>query len=278
MILFQLFGSIGVIVIYGIKQENWNPQGVLFVNSVAQIITMGGGAWLIIMSARQVPSEIFRLQPLMSRATLPVYVLILPLTFATQIFGSALASLWIHLLSLFPQLFETLKKIQDLLDSSMRQLAIADTPAQLVAGLISIAIVPAIFEELFFRGFAITNIERSGKTGLRPRTAIIVTAFAFGLSHLSPINFPAIVILGIVFGWLLIKTNDIRVTMLAHFLNNGVIVVALYLLGNNREISDALLSSEALPLIDSLVVAGISGIILFAILSYIGRLTNKVPA
>jgi len=198
------------------------------------------------------------------------------LILVSQALGAGLASLWMHLLQLSPALFEALREVQDLLDTSMKKLVIADDPSQLVIGLISIAMVPAMCEELFFRGFALANIERSGSNGRRVTLAIVISAFAFGLSHLSPINFPAIIVLGVVFGWLLVKTNDIRVTMTAHFLNNAIIVLALYSLGTDEELTESLLSSEALPLSDSLLITGVCTVVLIAILLYIGKLTRNI--
>jgi membrane protease YdiL (CAAX protease family) len=157
----------------------------------------------------------------------------------------------------------------------MKKLVIADSPEQLVVGLISIAVVPAMCEELFFRGFTLSNIERSGKSGLRPGIAILVSSLIFGLSHLSPINLPAIIVLGLVFGWLLVKTNDIRVTMTAHFINNGMIVLALYSYGSNEDLTESLLSSAPLPFVDSLFLTGLCTVLLIGILSYIGKLTAK---
>jgi CAAX protease family protein len=276
MVMFQVLGSLGVLMFYGIHEENWNPQGVLLINSVAQIVSMGGGAWLITASSRQNTTEVFRLDPTRSRASLPIYILILPLILAAQALGAGLASLWMHLLQLSPALFEALKKVQDLLDTSMKKLVIADNPSQLVVGLISIAVVPAMCEELFFRGFTLANIERSGPSGgLRTTLAIVLSSLAFGLSHLSPINLPAILVLGLVFGWLLVKTNDIRVTMTAHFINNGIIVLALYSLTGQEDITDSLLSSEALPLAESLLITVVCTVVLVAILSYIGKLAAK---
>jgi membrane protease YdiL (CAAX protease family) len=275
MVMFQVLGSLGVLIFYGLKEENWNPQGVLLINSVAQIITMGGGAWLVTASAKQNISSVFRLSPQHSRASIPIYILILPLVLVAQALGAGLASLWMHLLQLSPSFYEALRNMQDLLDTSMKKLVVTENPTQLMIGLISIAIVPAMCEELFFRGFTLANIERSGKHRLRVGMAIVISSFAFGLAHLSPINIPAIIVLGLIFGWLLVKTNDIRVTMTAHFINNGIIVFALYSLGMEEELTESLLSSEALPLSDSLMITAVCTVVLLAILSFIGKLTQK---
>jgi membrane protease YdiL (CAAX protease family) len=275
MIMYQVLFGLGTVVFYGLNEENWNPQGVLLLNAVAQIIALGGGAWLVAASAKQDISTVFRLNPVHSRASASMYLLILPLILVAQALGAGLASLWMHLLQLSPSLFETLRKVQDLLDSSMKKLVIADNPTQLVIGLISIAVVPAMCEELFFRGFTLANIERSGKNGLRTGTGIVLSALIFGLAHVSPINLPALVVLGLVFGWLLVKTNDIRITMTAHFINNGIVVVALYFLAGEQDITETLLSSEALPLADSLLLTGVCTVLLVAILAYIGKLAMQ---
>ena len=275
MIMFQILGGLGVVSMYGISDENWDSQGVLLINSIAQVLAMGGGAWLAVAGARQNVSSVFRLDPYYSQSSVPIYLLLFPLIFIAQLLGGGLASLWSHLLQIAPPVFEVLKKAQDLMDTTMKDLVLVDTPAQLVVALISIAVVPAVCEELCYRGFVLANIERSGNNGRRTGIAIVISSVVFGVAHLSPLNLPAIIVLGLVFGTLIVRTNDIRVTMTAHFINNGIIVLALYFLGKEEELTESLLSAEVLPIPESLLLTGISAVGVFYILSIIGKLALK---
>jgi len=92
--------------------------------------------------------------------------------------------------------------------------------------LICIAIVPAIFEELCFRGFLLGAIRR--KT--TPLAAIVITALAFGVFHILVAGTLAIerlapsTLLGLILGWIAFRTGSVFPGMVFHILNNGTII------------------------------------------------------
>lgn len=89
------------------------------------------------------------------------------------------------------------------------------TTTSLVLNIISTAVLPAIFEEMVFRGYI--------QTALRPfgdGIAIVLTAFLFGIFHGNILQFPFAFLLGLVFGWLLTQTGSIWPCVVLHFGNN----------------------------------------------------------
>ena len=82
--------------------------------------------------------------------------------------------------------------------------------------LLSIAVTPAIFEELFFRQGIINLCEKHGKL-----FAVLLSALLFGLIHMNMAQFLFAFIMGLILGTIYIYTKDIRITMLIHFINNG---------------------------------------------------------
>lgn len=89
-----------------------------------------------------------------------------------------------------------------------------------------VALMPAICEELFFRGFILTSFKYNKKSY---RGAIIASGILFGMMHMDFIRIIPTSILGMAFAYAVCKTNSIGVSMFMHFLNNGFAVVVTHL-------------------------------------------------
>jgi sodium transport system permease protein len=96
--------------------------------------------------------------------------------------------------------------------------------------LIAVAIVPAVCEELFFRGYLLGAM----RGRLPGWLAILFTGLIFGLFHASVGGLIAVervlssTLLGLVFGWLAWTTRSIIPGMLAHALVNAFVVALAY--------------------------------------------------
>ncbi|MEX2173217.1 MAG: ABC transporter permease subunit/CPBP intramembrane protease [Pirellulaceae bacterium] len=98
------------------------------------------------------------------------------------------------------------------------------------AVLLAIAIVPAIAEELFFRGYLLGSMRGRLPAGL----AIAFAALAFGLFHASVGGIIAVervlssMSLGLVLGWVCWTTRSAIPGMILHALNNAFVVSLAY--------------------------------------------------
>ncbi len=100
----------------------------------------------------------------------------------------------------------------------------------LVGLLVLIAGVPAICEELLFRGFLLSQLERRWPAWL----AVLVTAAAFAAAHLDPWHILLVIPLGL---WTCLVTrafDSIYVAIVAHLYNN-VAAVLLVVSGHDSE-------------------------------------------
>ncbi|MDM8533693.1 type II CAAX endopeptidase family protein [Clostridiaceae bacterium HSG29] len=88
-----------------------------------------------------------------------------------------------------------------------------------------IAISAGICEEIFFRGMILNAYE----SATNKKFAIIMSAILFGVFHFNPQNLFGPILLGIIFGYLVIVTDSIYSAIIAHTLNNWFAVVAGYL-------------------------------------------------
>lgn len=85
---------------------------------------------------------------------------------------------------------------------------------------VCLPLLPAIFEELLFRGVVLRGLTQFGKT-----TAVIVSAVMFALAHGNTDQIIYQFFGGLVFGFLFVETKNLTVSMCAHFANNAFAVV-----------------------------------------------------
>jgi membrane protease YdiL (CAAX protease family) len=98
-----------------------------------------------------------------------------------------------------------------------------------------LALLPAVAEELFFRGVLQTMLESSGVGSL---TSIAIAALSFSFMHLEFDNFLAIWTMGIVLGLLYRYTQNLWIPILAHFSNNFLMISSKYAFINHLIESD----------------------------------------
>lgn len=91
--------------------------------------------------------------------------------------------------------------------------------------MIIIGLLPAIFEEVCFRG-GIQNILTRWFKG--PWIAIIITSIIFSAVHISYYGFLVRAVLGVFLGLIFYYSGSLWLSILFHFLYNGVQVTALY--------------------------------------------------
>ena len=86
--------------------------------------------------------------------------------------------------------------------------------------LLSLALIPAILEEILYRGFVQQALRRS----LGPLTSITVAAVLFGVNHLSPIKLAPTILLGLFLGAMAERSSSTGPSILLHALINGMVL------------------------------------------------------
>jgi len=92
--------------------------------------------------------------------------------------------------------------------------------------LFAIAVVPAIAEELLFRGVIMQPLRQFGDT-----FAVVCSAVLFGLIHGNMQQAPFAFLAGLVLGWAAIRCGGLFVPILIHFWNNAASMLLLFLSG-----------------------------------------------
>jgi membrane protease YdiL (CAAX protease family) len=124
---------------------------------------------------------------------------------------------------------ESFKLMEDQTDQILKGLLQMDHVGEFLANLTIIAVLPAIGEELVFRGVVQQQLMRRINN---PWVAILVSAFIFSMAHFQFEGFLPRMLLGIILGWLYWQSRNFWVPVLAHFFNNGIQVAGQYLYGN----------------------------------------------
>ncbi len=122
-----------------------------------------------------------------------------------------------------------MKKVFDTMESQyaeqVKLMATFKSPLDYVIALFIIALMPAVVEEVFFRGGMQNIFMRWFKT---PWLVIFITGFIFSAIHFSWYGFIPRLGLGMILGYIFYYTGNLWYSILAHFFNNALMITILY--------------------------------------------------
>jgi membrane protease YdiL (CAAX protease family) len=229
LISFSLVAAmlhIGINDIQKIILEPEYASTAQFANALASIIAFGLPSIAVAFFTKGNLAQNMGFAPLKS---IHQWVLVLLLALAGLVLSGALGSLTEKI-----PIPISFKNWADGLEAQYKKALVSMTQMRsivdLMYALLAVAIVPAIVEELYFRG----ALQKTLKdwTG-KPIVAIIVTALFFSAIHFSYYGFLSRMALGILLGLIYEFTKTIWLPILLHFINNGIAIVTLYAVRNN---------------------------------------------
>jgi membrane protease YdiL (CAAX protease family) len=118
-----------------------------------------------------------------------------------------------------------MKEKEDAATQIMIRLLTVRSNFDFILNLFMIAVLPAIGEELMFRGGVQRSLNRAFSN---PHVAIWLTAIIFSAIHVQFYGFIPRMLLGAGFGYLYYFSGSLWYAMLAHFINNAYAVCAAY--------------------------------------------------
>ncbi|TZE81388.1 CPBP family intramembrane glutamic endopeptidase [Calorimonas adulescens] len=198
LIVLLLFMTVGYLV------QSWNLMYGLIITEVG-LVLIPSLVFLFISNAK--PAEFIRFRGL--KFSLVPYVVGIMISgwFIAEFIGIVSTFLLSKIINIPPQPLPPPKSAVDL-----------------VVGLLIVAGLAAFCEEILMRGVIFRVYERKGET-----FAIIMSGFLFAILHLNPTNFFSIWFLGIILAYMVYRTDSIFAGMIAHFTNNGLALIILYL-------------------------------------------------
>lgn len=130
---------------------------------------------------------------------------------------------------------EVLRSLESDTNEAIKGLLNMENVGELLANLLIIALIPAIGEELLFRGLLQQQLMRRIAN---PLYAILAAALIFSFIHFQFEGFLSRALLGLLLGWMYWRTGNFWIPALAHFFNNGLQVVGQYLYGQELSTID----------------------------------------
>ena len=156
-----------------------------------------------------------------------------------------------------------MRTMEDAAEVMVKKFMKVESISGLLFNIFMIAILPALGEELMFRGVIqriFTNWSKNYHWG------IWITAFLFSAMHMQFYGFLPRMALGAMFGYLLVWSGTMWVPILAHFANNTMGVVGYYLIDKgtiSKDVEEWGTGTEQLPLV--LLSLATTGLLLFLI-------------
>ena len=138
--------------------------------------------------------------------------------------------------------------------------------------LAAIAVLPAICEELLFRGWLLAALRGAGGRR-RCVTAVVIQAAIFAAFHLLPERMPQTFLLGLVAGWMTVISGSLWPAIIAHLAHNAVPVVLLLAAGD----ADVTAIEETARLPPAVIAAGVASLLGGIVLVAVGRGTTIPP-
>lgn len=130
----------------------------------------------------------------------------------------------------------------------------------LIVNLFVVAVIAAIGEEFLFRGCVQGILVRWFRN---PHAAVWITAIVFSAIHLQFYGFLPRMLLGALFGYMLLWGKNIWLPVLAHFINNATAVIAAFYLQRQGRSLDDMNFGEQIPSYLYFISFVLTGVLLY---------------
>jgi len=127
--------------------------------------------------------------------------------------------------SFIPSVVESMKLMEENAKTITEAFLKMENTSDLLFNLFLIAFIPAIGEEMVFRGVLQKKLHSILQS---PHLAIFVSSFIFSAIHMQFFGFLPRFILGIILGYLFYYSKNLWMPIIAHFINNALAVLIMY--------------------------------------------------
>ncbi|MGN6355230.1 MAG: lysostaphin resistance A-like protein, partial [Parafilimonas sp.] len=151
------------------------------------------------------------------------------------------------------------KALENEYNQEMMAIASMKSVQDYLVSLVMIALLPAIFEEMLFRGAlqpVMINLSKNVFIG------IFLTSFLFSAIHISYYGFLPRLALGLMIGYVFYLSKNLWLSSITHFLYNAFGVSQMYVLSMRGQLTPEAMNANNTPLIYGLLAA-VSVIIIF---------------
>lgn len=241
--LYQFVGGLLTLLIFGFDIEGADSDSL-------RLMTMGGQILFILLPALLFSKWIYgdvsdiislKLPNWIEMLIFSAGILILTPLLQTYMF---IQNFLIEQLASNYNFVNTIKSFFDslnaLVEKTYSNLLKADSFTEMLLVIVVIAAVPAVCEEVMFRGY----IQKSLGFKVKPFWAALITAVFFGFYHFNPYGLLPLVCLGLYFGFAAYISNSLVVPIFLHFLNNFSAVILYFVIGDDQLVNSDIIGSE----------------------------------
>ena len=230
-LIVVVFGVVFAVLLFGTKNPSESTGAMLFIQSASSIGMFALPAVVFAILFKEDEQELtdflaFNNKPDTVSVLLAVSTSICVLPFVG----------WLTEINNAIPLPEALNGLGIMDDNINKTLEKMLTGTPLVLQILIIAILPAICEELYFR--AVVQNQIFGTTNLTPWACVLITGFIFSAIHMQFSGILPRFLLGSLLGFMLVLTKSLWTSIIFHFCNNFVAVVAGYVYGYTNNIEE----------------------------------------
>lgn len=237
-ILYQFVGGTLTLLIFGLNIDEAPVDGVRLMTSAGQILFILLPALVFAKWFYEDVGTIIRFK---SADLKGILLFVLGIIILTPLLQSyiAIQNYFFFKLAANYEFVNSIKSafdsLNELVEKTYGNLLNANSAIEAVFVIIVIAVVPAVCEEVMFRGY----VQKSFEFKLKPLWAIVITSVFFGLYHFNPYGMIPLILLGAYFGFAAYLSNSIMIPVILHFLNNFTAVMLYFTLGSEELIKSA---------------------------------------
>ena len=244
-ILYQFVGGLLTLLIFGFDLEAAPVNGLRFMTIIGQILfiflpALFFSKWIYGDVSKIISIKLPRIKELL--------LFILGIVILTPMLQSFLyiQNFLIEKLAESSEFVNSIKNLLDslneLIEKTFGNLIYADNIVEMILVVITISIVPAICEEVMFRGY----IQRSFEFKFKPYFAALLTAVFFAIYHFNPYGLIPLAIIGFYLGFAAYSSQSLFIPMVIHFLNNFFAVLLYFIIGDDELFKSNVTDPESL--------------------------------
>ena len=232
-ILYQFVGGLLTLLLFGFDLESAPVNGLRFATIIGQILFIFLPA---LFFSKWIYGDISKIISVKVPRWKELFLFVLGIVILTPMLQSYLYiqnyffEKWAESSQFINSIKNLLDSLNELIEKTFGNLIYADNIVEMILVVITISIIPAICEEVMFRGY----IQRSFEIKFKAHSAALLTAVFFALYHFNPYGLIPLAIIGYYLGFAAYSSQSLFIPMVLHFLNNFFAVVLYFIIGDDE--------------------------------------------
>jgi membrane protease YdiL (CAAX protease family) len=243
-LLYQVGGSVLTLIIFGFDLDNADLNALRLMTAAGQILLILAPALVFTKLVYDDVTTVIRFRaPNRKQVAIFVFglIILIPLMQSYLYIQNYLFQQLAESSYIINQIKEILDTVDKFIEETYVTLLKPESFVDTTIIIFVVAIVPAMSEEVFFRGF----VQKGFELRYHPVLAIVITSAFFAAYHFNPYGTIPLFVLGMYLSFAVYITDSILIAVILHFLNNLTAVVAFFIFGEEDFVNSAL-SGESL--------------------------------